>query len=160
MDPNFFYVRGVRRLLPIYALTCTKTAACSSLLRSSHATKLKYTNMIRKRSPTQQSGSFKVRIPQPMKVHRTRSAGKQMIDTCFSRSAHVATAPMVEQSSVIAGWYTDICLRHVFQVLSKGRPKPQSQRGIRFSTTTKRPLTRPSLPGILKKQHVIESRQF
>lgn len=61
--------------------------------------------------------------PPPTKLRRPRSAGKRMVATFFSRSGHVATVPLVEQATVTARWYTEVCLPQVLQVLKDRRPK-------------------------------------
>ena len=59
----------------------------------------------------------------PTKFRKACSAGKRMVATFFSRSGHVATIPLVEQSTVTARWYTEVCLPQVFQALREKRPK-------------------------------------
>lgn len=59
----------------------------------------------------------------PTKVKRSRSVGKKMVATFFSKSGHVATIPLEEQGTVTAQWYTTVCLPKVFEKLQERRPR-------------------------------------
>ena len=49
------------------------------------------------------------------KVKRARSAGKQMDATFVSESGHIATFTLLEQKTVTARWYIDVCIPQVLQ---------------------------------------------
>ncbi|CAH2017335.1 unnamed protein product [Acanthoscelides obtectus] len=56
----------------------------------------------------------------PTKVIRSRSGSKKMVAT---KAGHIATIPVNEQRTVIADWYTSICLPKVITELRKINPE-------------------------------------
>ena len=51
----------------------------------------------------------------PQKVKRARSAGKQMVVIFVSESGYIANITLLEQKTVTARWYIDVCIRQVLQ---------------------------------------------
>jgi len=58
----------------------------------------------------------------PLKVKQSRSVGKKMVATFFSKSGHIATIVLEDQRTVTAKWYTEVCLPRVFQGIREKRP--------------------------------------
>lgn len=58
----------------------------------------------------------------PTKVVRSRSVGKRMVAVFFRRQGMVKAVPLVQQKTVTAAWYVDVCLPAVFQELNNARP--------------------------------------
>ena len=59
----------------------------------------------------------------PMKFKRSRSFGKQMVASFFSKKGHIASIPLEEQRTVTANWYIDVCIPRVFHAWQSARPK-------------------------------------
>ncbi|CAH1984642.1 unnamed protein product [Acanthoscelides obtectus] len=59
----------------------------------------------------------------PTKVIRSRSVSKKIVSTFVSKAGHIATIPLNEQRTVIAGWYTTICLPKFITELRKINPE-------------------------------------
>ncbi|CAH2017306.1 unnamed protein product [Acanthoscelides obtectus] len=59
----------------------------------------------------------------PTKVIRSRSVSKKMVTTFVSKAGHIVTIPLNEQRTVIADWYTTICLPKVITELRKINPE-------------------------------------
>ena len=62
----------------------------------------------------------------PVKFKRNRNASKQMI-ACFvlffAKFGHVATIPLEDGKTVMAGWYVNHCSPEIFHALCKRRPR-------------------------------------
>ncbi|CAH1955325.1 unnamed protein product [Acanthoscelides obtectus] len=59
----------------------------------------------------------------PSAVIRSRSVSKKMVATFVSKAGHIATIPLNEQITVIADWYTTICLPKVITEVRKINPE-------------------------------------
>ena len=59
----------------------------------------------------------------PVKFKRARSVGKQMVASFFSKKGHIVSVPFVEQKTVTANWYVDVCIPKVLDALQSGRRK-------------------------------------
>ena len=59
----------------------------------------------------------------PMKFKRSRSVGKQMVASFFSKKGHIASIPLEEQRTVTVNWYIDVCIPRVFHAWQSARPK-------------------------------------
>ena len=59
----------------------------------------------------------------PMKFLRSRIVAKQVIAVFVRRAGHVATIPLVTQSTVTSAWYTAECLPRVLAAVAERRPQ-------------------------------------
>ncbi|KAI6649020.1 Transposase [Oopsacas minuta] len=59
----------------------------------------------------------------PQKLRRARSGNKQMVASFISKKGHVATIPLLEQKTVTASWYVNICMPQVIEKWSILHPK-------------------------------------
>lgn len=59
----------------------------------------------------------------PTKTSKSRSVGKKMVASFFSKTGHIATIPLEDQRTVTAHWYVHQCLPKVFDAWCTRRPK-------------------------------------
>ena len=60
-------------------------------------------------------------VATPMKFKRSRSVDKQMVASFFSKKEYIVTVPLVEQKTVTANWYVDVCILKAFEAWTSGR---------------------------------------
>ena len=69
--------------------------------------------------------------PQPVQVKRPRSIGKRMYAIFFSPQSLIQTVRLEKGATVTKKWYTDVCLKAVFEAIEQRRPK-SGLRGIKL----------------------------
>ncbi|XP_065070975.1 uncharacterized protein LOC135695728 [Rhopilema esculentum] len=59
----------------------------------------------------------------PRKFRRSRSVGKKMVASVFSKTGHVATIQLEDRRTVNPDWYVNHCIPQVLQVWRNKRPR-------------------------------------